>query len=182
MTGPIHGTHGAKLYRPGTQTDGHWYALRTRSRAEQAVANRLAAQDIEPFLPRYVEPVEWSDRLNQTWRPLFPGYLFARIDTVQIRTATATAGVIQILGNNGSPESVDPQQIESIRIACESGLDLTPCTYRTGEVVLIKSGPFEGCEAIVDRMKKNRLILRVDLLHRAVSVEIDRHTRIERKR
>ena len=177
--GPARGTHGAGVYQPQLVP---WFAVRTRSRAEQAVANRLAAQDIPVFLPRYTDPVVWSDRERDVQRPLFPGYLFARLPfPEQVRAVTRTQGVVQILGANG-PEPIDPAQIDSIRIACESGAHLEPCSYRTGEVVLIKSGPFAGCEAVVDRMKKGRLILRVDMLNRAVAVTIDPKTRIERKR
>jgi transcriptional antiterminator RfaH len=162
-------THGAELYP--------WYAIRTRSRAENSVSNRLAGLDLETYVPRYLEPVQWSDRLARTWRPLFPGYIFARLTPAAAELATQTAGVIQIL----DMEPVDPRQIESIRIACEASTDakLTPCSYRTGDMVKITSGPFEGCEGIVDRMAKNRLILKVDLLRRAVSIEIDRKTSVE---
>jgi transcription antitermination factor NusG len=159
----------------------HWYAIRTRSRAENAVANRLAILDLDTFVPRYLEPVKWSDRLTRTWRPMFPGYLFARFDAAAAaELVTRTAGVVQILGM-GKPEAVDPKQIESIRIAGEASTDanFTPCSYLTGQMVRITSGPFAGCEGIVDRMQKNRLILKIDLLKRAVSIQIDRKTSVE---
>lgn len=154
-----------------------WFAVRTRSRAEQTIANRLAAQGIDVFLPRYLEPVQWSDRLNQTWRPLFPSYLFARLDCAAAAATARTAGVIQILAGD-----VDPAQIDSLRIACQARANFTPATYRPGEMVRITSGPFAGCEGIVDRLSPNRLTLKIDLLKRAVSVEIDRKTGIERVR
>jgi transcription antitermination factor NusG len=160
-------THRAELYP--------WFAIRTRSRAENAVANRLAGLDLDTFVPRYLEPVKWSDRLARTWRPLFPGYMFARFNAAAAELVTRTAGVIQVLG------MVDPQQIESIRIAGEATTEtnLTPCSYRTGQLIRITSGPFTGCEGIVDRADKNRRILKIDLLRRAVSIEIDRKTSVE---
>lgn len=154
-----------------------WLAIRTRARAEQVVADRLAAQAIETFLPRYLEPVEWSDRVHQTRRPLFPGYLFARLIESQMQAVRRTPGAIQILG-----EPIAEQQIDSIRIACAATEDLTPCAYREGELVEICSGPFAGCEGIVDTLTKNRLILRVDILRRAVAVTIEPGARIRRKR
>lgn len=162
-------THRAEACPPAAQ----WHAIRTRSRAENAVANRLAVLDLETFVPRYLEPVQWSDRLARTWRPLFPGYIFARFHEAEL--VIRTAGVVQILG------MVDTQQIETIRIAGEASTEanLTPCSYRTGDLVRITSGPFTGCEGVVDRANKNRLILKIDLLKRAVSIEIDRKTSVE---
>lgn len=153
-----------------------WFAIRTRSRAEEAVANRLAALDLDTFLPRYRELVEWSDRKHVTQRCLFPGYLFVKFDRGDERVAR-TAGVAQVLA-----ESIPDAQIETIRIACDANQQLTPAPYRTGETVRVRSGPFAGCEAVVDRLNKRRLILRIDVLQRAVSLEIDARTALERVR
>lgn len=167
---------GAQNGRPSGALCARWFAIRTRSRAEQAATRRLAAQEIETFFPRYLEPVQWSDRLKETWRPLFPGYVFAQVrgrDEAEI--VTRTPGVVQML-----TPPIPPAQIESLRIVCQSNQTLTPATYRPGDAVRIESGPFAGCEGIVDRARPNRLTLRIDLLRRAVSVEIDRRTAIRR--
>jgi transcription antitermination factor NusG len=163
-------THIAELCSPKP-----WFALRTRSRAEQAVSERL--KSCEVFLPHYTEPAQWSDRVHQTRRPLFPCYLFARLDAAEKERASYTPGLIQILG-----EPIDATQIESIRIICSATEQLTPCGYQTGDLVRIESGPFQGCEGLVDRHRKDRLILRIDLLRRAVSVQIDRTTKLKRLR
>lgn len=140
------------------------------------MTNRLAAQDLDTFLPRYLDRTSWSDRLKQIRRPLFPGYLFARLPWGDCAMALRTRGVVQILG------PVPDTQIETLKIACQASAKLNRETYRTGEMVRILSGPFEGCIGIVDRFKPNRLTLRIDLLKRAVSVEIDPKTRVERVR
>lgn len=155
-----------------------WYAIRTRARAEQTVADRLLSHAaIEPFFPRYLEPVKWSDRIHRTFRPLFAGYLFARFDSASAEIVIRTAGVVQILA-----ESVPDSQIESLRIACQVSPMFHETTYRPGELVRITSGPFSGCEGLIDRAEPNRLTLKIDLLRRAVSVQIDRKTSIERVR
>lgn len=155
-----------------------WYAVRTRARAEQAVTDRLLAHAaIEPFFPRYLEPVKWSDRIHRTWRPLFAGYLFARFDPPNSDTVIRTAGVVQILA-----EPIPDSQIESLRIACQANPTFMQMTYQPGELVRITSGPFAGCEGLIDKATPNRLTLKIDLLRRAVSVQIDRKTSIERVR
>lgn len=55
-----------------------WLVLWTESRAEKKVAERIAAQGIEAWLPTVTERHRWSDRWRTVVLPLFPGYLFAR--------------------------------------------------------------------------------------------------------
>jgi transcription antitermination factor NusG len=43
-----------------------------------------------------------------------------------------------------------------------------------GTKVEVRAGPFRGLQGVVDsRLKQNRLLLQVEMLSRAVSVEID---------
>lgn len=145
---------------------GGWHAVRTRPQHELAVARRLEAEGVPVFWPSYRERVRWSDREQAVLRSLFPGYLFAFYsgDLVYV------SGILQILG-----EPVESSQIESIRRAIEANANVSPCAYGAGAAVRIRQGPFAGCEGTIERIKGGgrRLILRVDLLRRAVAVELD---------
>jgi transcriptional antiterminator NusG len=57
-----------------------WYAVWTRSRAEKAVHDQLAAKGVEAFLPTVPRWSRWKDRRKKVDWPLFPGYCFARFD------------------------------------------------------------------------------------------------------
>src|SRR5882724_1285931 len=45
--------------------DSKWYALRVRSRHEDAVARHLEARGLESFLPLYRSQRRWSDRVKE---------------------------------------------------------------------------------------------------------------------
>src|SRR5271157_5027662 len=61
--------------------DGNsWYAIRVRSKFENAASVVLNGKGYEAFLPTYRSRRSWSDRVKELDLPLFPGYLFCRFD------------------------------------------------------------------------------------------------------
>lgn len=130
---------------------------------------------IEVFLPTWSEKTEWSDRSNITIRPLFPGYLFANCEgNAPRREILRVAGVIKVLPTDLNPQPVDADQIENVRRALAARQPATPCPYITGDEVLIDKGPLAGVKGIVQRTKQGtEVIIRVEMLQRAVSVHVD---------
>jgi transcription antitermination factor NusG len=158
--------HGMNGTQRGEACPG-WYAIRTRPRHELIVANRLNAEGIHTFWPTYSERVQWSDRERVAVRSLFPGYVFAQFDRLQ--WPANSAGILQILN-----EPVDHAQIASLRQVIDARVPVSPRAYFTGETVRVRRGPLAGCEGIIERVKNGRrLILRIDILQRAVAVELD---------
>lgn len=58
-----------------------WFALRVKSRHEQIASTVLSGKGYESFLPSYRIRRRWTDRIKETDLPLFPGYVFCRMDT-----------------------------------------------------------------------------------------------------
>jgi len=58
-------------------TEPRWYVIGTESRAEYLAAVALARDEFEVFFPRIKSP---HDRIGHNDSPLFPGYLFLRLD------------------------------------------------------------------------------------------------------
>ena len=58
-------------------TGARWYVVRTKPRSESLAAREIGRDDIEIF-----SPLITSDQINncQTPVPLFPGYIFMRVD------------------------------------------------------------------------------------------------------
>jgi len=151
-----------------------WFAIWVMSNAEFVVETALRRLDIETFLPTWSEIVQWSDRKKEITRPLFRGYLFARSADARVPEIVAIAGVIKVLPENLTPEPVDPAEIENVRRLLALGRPLKVCDYTTGDAVTIESGAFAGVRGIVKRTKNGtRVIVKIEILHRAVSVEMD---------
>ena len=152
-----------------------WAAVWTRSRHEKLVRDHLVGKDIEVFLPLVERPSLRKDRREMVEQPVFPGYLFARLTPYDAAIVKATRGVVQILGP--APDSfstVPDEQVEAVRTMVESRLTVDPYPYlKVGTRVEVKHGPMKGLQGIlVDRRKRLRLVISVDLLGKSISAEV----------
>jgi len=152
-----------------------WYALQVRTRYERVVADHLTGRGFEWFLPLRKDRKRWSDRMKEIESPLFPGYLFCRFDTQNRLPILQTPGVVQIVGYNRQPISVDELEIAAIQTLVAAGVPNQPCSFvEIGDRVRIESGPLRGLEGIlVESRGKHKFVLSVSLLQRSVAVEID---------
>jgi transcription antitermination factor NusG len=153
----------------------HWYAVWTRSRHEQVVADELIRRTIEVFLPTITRWSRWKDRKKSIRWPLFPGYCFARFVADDSLTVLKCAGVASIVSFDGAPAPIPPHEIDSIQRLVASELKFDPCPLlRTGAMVEVRHGALKGVVGrLVRKGSHARLVLSVDLIGRAVSVEVD---------
>jgi transcription antitermination factor NusG len=86
-----------------------------------------------------------------------------------------TPGVHAIVSTAGQPTPIPHSEIEAIRRVVEGGFRVEPHPFlKCGEWVRVKCGPLMGIQGILVR-KKNlyRLVLSVEILGKAASVEVD---------
>jgi transcription antitermination factor NusG len=153
-----------------------WFAVWTRSRHEQVVREQLVTKRIDAFLPTIARWSRWKDRKKKIDWPLFPGYCFARFDPEDALAVLKCSGVVNIVSFEGKPAPIPDYELESIRMLVTSDLNFDPCPLiKEGTMVEVTHGPLRG---VVGRLMRKdharaRLILAVDLIGQAVSVEID---------
>lgn len=152
-----------------------WYAAYTYPRHEKTVMKQLESKSIEVFLPVFLTENRWKDRRVQIQNPLFPGYVFTRIDLSDRNRVLAIPGVIRILSFNGLPAPIDDSEIEAVRFCMERGAAMEPYPFlEIGDRVRVRSGVLEGLEGLVSRCKdERRLIVPISLINQSVAVEID---------
>jgi transcription termination/antitermination protein NusG len=161
------------------RTDLPWHVLWTHSHCEQLVYDQLAAKGFDLFLPKMDV---WS-RMGGARRlirvPMFPGYLFLRhaMDKPSYLEVCKVRSLVRILGERWDRlEAVPDGDIETIQRVLEAGVQVTPHPYlRAGQRVRITRGALADVEGILVRAKPNKglLVLSVDLLQKAVAVEVD---------
>jgi transcription antitermination factor NusG len=154
-----------------------WYAIRVRSKFETVASAMLRGKGYEEFLPVYRSSRCWSDRVKLLDLPLFPGYLFCRLDVNgRLLPILTTLGVICIVGAGKTPVAVSEDEIAVVQAVIRSGLPAQPWPFlKVGGRVYIERGPLAGIEGIVTNTdKKFRLVVSLTLLQRSVAVEIDR--------
>jgi len=153
-----------------------WYAIWTRSRHEQVVREQIARKHYDAFLPTIPRWSRWKDRKKKIDWPLFPGYCFARFNPDETLAILKCTGVVNIVSFEGRPAPIPDVELDSIRLLVGSDLQYDPCPLiKEGTMVEVVSGPLRG---VVGRLVRKdphraRLILSVDLIGQAVSVEVD---------
>ena len=103
-----------------------WFALRVRNRHEYLVSTTLGNKGYETFLPVYKVRRQWSDRSKAASLPLFPTYLFCRLDPENRLPVLVTPGVLAIVGTGKRPVPIEEDEIEAVRRVSASGLPVTP--------------------------------------------------------
>jgi transcription termination/antitermination protein NusG len=152
----------------------HWYALRTRSRHEKKVRDRLLERNLETFLPLCERWNRWKDRTKRVELALFPGYCFARCSVSDHVRILDVPGVAEVVGINGRAEPVASREIDDIRrlIASRFRYDPHPLLEEGMEVEVVR-GPLAGVRGrLIRKDRTTRLVLGVTLIHQAVVVEI----------
>ena len=154
-----------------------WFAIRVKSKHEKLVATMASNKGFEEFLPTYQCRRRWSDRVKSVEFPLFPGYVFCRLDPLHRLPILTIPGVLHFVGIGKIPVPIDDTEIAAIQSAVRSGLSTEPWPFlETGQQVRLEEGPLAGMEGImIGTSKRDRLIVSVTLLKRSVAVAIERH-------
>ena len=152
-----------------------WYAIWTRSRHEQKVRDQLEQKGYEAFLPTVTRWSRWKDRKKKIDWPLFPGYCFARFDARERLPILKCTGVVSIVAFDGEVAAIPEFEIDGIRRLVASDMRFDPCPLiAEGMMVEVIYGPLKG---VIGRLVRKgahaRLILAVNLIGQAVSVEVD---------
>lgn len=152
---------------------GDWFVLHTRSRQEKILAADLAAMNIGCYLPLVGHVRFYGRRKANVDLPLFTGYLFLRGSLEDAYRADRTKRVAQIIPV--SDQRKLHWELANIHMAISAQAPLDPYPYLVvGTRVEVRSGPFRGLQGVIEnRSRLTRLILNVEILGRAVSLEID---------
>ncbi len=164
-----------ELPRSPAVTEMAWYAIWTRSRHEQVVREQLDRKQVEAFLPTVTRWSRWKDRKKKIDWPLFPGYCFARFDPRDKLSVLTCVGVVNIISFESELAAIPDVEINGIRQLVESDLAYDPCPMiHEGDMVEVNHGPLKGVAGrLVRKGTHARLVLSVEMIGQAVSVEVD---------
>jgi len=152
---------------------GKWWVAHTKSRNEKALAHDLISKNISYFLPMTWKVRRKSHRTIKSLLPLFSGYLFFCGDDNQRTELLKTDRVANLLEVKNQERLLD--ELVQIERVLQTGVPLVPHKYvKVGQKCRVLAGPLMGLQGIVVTTKsQTRLILQVDMLGQAASVEID---------
>ncbi len=151
---------------------GQWWVAHTRSRNEKALAHDLVHKNIHYFLPMIWKVRRQRRRTVRSLLPLFGGYLFfcgRENDRMGLLRTNRVANLIEVVDQEKLVE-----ELVQIEQALKAGAPLTPHKYiRAGQRCRVTAGPLIDLQGIVVQTRgSTRLVLQVDMLGQAASVEI----------
>ena len=157
-------------------TTSAWYLVHTKPRQEVVALLNLQRQGYECYLPQMRAERIRRRRLQSVIEPLFPRYLFVRLDSSHQGKSWApvrsTLGVSQLVRFGGCAAKVDEELVLMLRQREQASP--AEALFRPGEVVLVAEGPFAGIEAVYqtsDAQRRSHIL--IEILSRSVSMKIE---------
>jgi transcriptional antiterminator RfaH len=159
-----------------TMATARWYVVHTQPSAEDRAIARLETQGYHVFCPRLRKLVRHARKSTSKYVPLFPGYLFLRLDTSRDRwrSVNGTRGVVRLLTQGDIPQAVPPGVVEYLQshVDVDGTLDRTP-SFSAGQQVRIAEGPFADFVGTLQRLNgTDRVQVLINLLGRSVSATL----------
>lgn len=153
--------------------DARWFAFYTIARHEKDLMRVLAAASVPFYAPlakhRTRSP---GGRLRESQRPLFPGYVFSRVDERQRRLALETKTISRSIPVMDVEALL--KDLRAVKRLVDLDRPLLPEEkLEPGHVVKILTGALQGVEGtVVGRRGRERFVVAVRFLNRGVAVQI----------
>jgi transcription antitermination factor NusG len=147
----------------------------TRPRREKKLVDFCARHAFAATLPCYDSAHKYRGKTVVFRKPLFPGYVFLRLEPVQRDTVRQNDHVANLL--EVFDQETFEKQLDDILKALESslGVRLAPAIGE-GMRVRIKDGPLQGIEGWVEqRYGVSTVLLRLDFISQAAAVKLEAH-------
>ncbi|HEX8299536.1 MAG TPA: UpxY family transcription antiterminator [Rubricoccaceae bacterium] len=153
-----------------------WRVFYTKPRAEKRVAERLGAAGLDVFVPLRTTLRQWSDRRQRVETPLFPGYLFARVDERARLAVLEDEGVVKTVHFGGTLAIVPEREMALIRILAESPEHVEAVAreaFPLGAEVYVSRGPLAGTHGrVVGHPRELYLLVEVPSVQQAVRIHL----------
>ena len=153
-----------------------WAVVNTHPHKERIALNCLVADGFRVYCPMLKRRRSHARRVDEVLRPLFPGYLFVVVcpDSVQWRPILGTQGVRRLVRCGGHLSLIEDEFVRTLKAREVDGVIAKPeAPFHIGQKVRMGLGAFEGIiGTIIEMQEKDRLVVLMQLLNRAVRVKI----------
>ncbi|MEQ8228922.1 MAG: transcription termination/antitermination NusG family protein [Rhodospirillales bacterium] len=157
----------------------NWYVVYTHAQKEAVAQQHLTNQGFEAYLPRYNRRCRHARRVYSVMAPLFPRYLFVRMDpkTQRWRSINGTIGVSYLLSEGPEPLPIDKAVIDAIRAHEDRGLvQIAPPAFAKGQKLCVTDGPFADIEGLFECVDdQQRVVLLLEFMGRTVRTRLPGH-------
>ena len=158
------------------RADASWLVVNARPNQERIALEHLKRQDFDPYCPMVGKLVRHARKAEIKARPLFPGYLFVRMDAghQRWRAILSTIGVRQLVRFGDTLGRLDDSFIEGLRQCERDGFIVPPVQrFTVGQNVEINTPAFEGVIGkILAIDEASRITVLIDMMRRSVKLKL----------
>lgn len=149
-----------------------WYVLYVKPRTEKKVVEWMKFYRFFYHLPLYLKIRKVQRRKVRVYLPLFPGYVFTRLNPDERLTILKTNLIISTIQVDKPRKMI--HQLRQIKNATRNGpVVKVHHSFKEGDLVKITSGAFRGVEGVVKREgAKATLCLNCEILGASVEVAV----------
>ncbi len=101
-----------------------WYGVYTRPNCEKKVSDLLTRKGIENYFPCRLTKSKWNFQRKTLLEPLFPSYVFMKVEESQLETLKNLSGVINFLFWIGQPVVIQDSEIDIMKSVSSENLDI----------------------------------------------------------
>ena len=153
-----------------------WHLVHTKVRQERCAQENLERQGLSCYLPEVRTERLRRGVLTVVQEPLFPRYIFMRIDAgLESRgwgTVRSTVGVCRLVTFGNQPAKVSDALVRALRERCDSAAAPRPY-FEPGDQLQVKDGPFAGLDAVYQMADaEGRVMVLLEILSRPVRLSI----------
>jgi transcriptional antiterminator RfaH len=154
-----------------------WFVIYTKPQHERKIAEQLEKIQVNPFLPVVKTLRTWSDRRKYVDLPLFPSYVFAKLENPEnYFNSLEINGVLYYVRTGKQIAAVSETVINNLKLVttqASCGIEVSSEYLQPGQHLYIKEGPFTGfyCE-VIQHKGKQKILVRIELLKRSILIDI----------
>jgi transcription antitermination factor NusG len=154
----------------------NWYVVKTRSRAEEKVAQRIDSKGLNVYLPLQKTIRQWSDRKKKIEVPLISSTLFVQTNEKSLNLLYDVPGFHSILHFLGKPALVRQKEINNLKLLLQENIEIQKQEFqefKKGEAIEVIRGPLQGIIATsIDEGRTHKLIVEIESMEQRFIVHV----------
>ena len=154
----------------------NWYVVKTRSRAEAKVAERIDSKGLQVYLPLQRTIRQWSDRKKKVDVPLISNTLFVYTNEKSLSLLYDVPGFHSILHFLGKPALVRQNEINNLKLLLQENVEFEKqeCQeFKKGEKIEVIRGPLQGIIATsINEGRTHKLIVEIESMEQRFIVHV----------
>lgn len=155
-------------------TEAKWFAVRTPSKWEKKVADRLDMKGISVYLPLQKRRVKYSGQKAKTIvKPLISSFVFVQIVESEYSKVYETEGVAFFLKDAGALKAIPEKEMEHLRFFVGEKVRVQDAKFEPGDEVEVIVGEFSGTRGRwVQGKNRSYFVVNLFFLGKEMLVEI----------